>query len=98
MPQHPSIFSYINENGAIRVSGRKSPLYLGGIAFDENDITVMTTVVNEVCSEYAAWNTPEQREFIAWLVVRLSRNGIGDRTHLKSAVVQSLLPKSLLCS
>ena len=95
MPQHPLHFSIERIKEPYSLAGGQA-LALGGVAFNEAELTAMTAVVNDVCVEYAGWNTPEQREFIAWLVVRLSRNGVNDPAQVKAAVVDSLIPKGRL--
>ena len=63
---------------------------MGGIAFDEAELTAMRSVLDEVCMEVAPEGGPEEREFIAWLIVRLHRTGAADVARLKSAALAAL--------
>lgn len=63
---------------------------LDGAAFDEAGLKAMRRALDDVCSEVAPRAEPAEREFIAWLIVRLSCRGVKDCTRLKSAALAAL--------
>lgn len=63
---------------------------LDGASFDEAGLKAMRCALDDVCSEVAPRAEPAEREFIAWLIVRLSCRGVKDCTRLKSAALAAL--------
>lgn len=69
---------------------------MGGVAFNEAELIAMRSVLDEVCTEVAPDGRPEEREFIAWLIVRLYRTGAADVARLKCAALTALrMPNAL---
>lgn len=66
------------------------PMSVAGLTFDETELRAMTRIVDEVCTEISKQESPEEREFVAWLVVRLAHRGINDVEKLKSAALHAL--------
>ncbi len=63
---------------------------IDGAAFDEAGLKAMRRVLDDVCSEVAPKAAPAEREFIAWLIVRLSCRGLNDCKRLKTAALAAL--------
>lgn len=63
---------------------------IDGAAFDETGLKAMCCALDDVCNEVSPRAAPAEREFIAWLIVRLSCNGLRDRDLLKSAAIAAL--------
>lgn len=63
---------------------------IDGAAFDEAGLKAMRSALDDVCREVARSAAPVEREFIAWLIVRLSCRGVQDGKRLKSAALTAL--------
>lgn len=63
---------------------------IDGAAFDEAGLKAMRCALDDVCNEVSPSAAPAEREFIAWLIVRLSCNGLRDGVRLKSAAIAAL--------
>lgn len=63
---------------------------IDGAAFDEAGLKAMRCALDDVCREVAPSAEPAEREFIAWLIVRLSCRGLKDGKRLKSAALTAL--------
>ena len=63
---------------------------IDGVAFDEAGLQTMRRALDDVCREVAPGAAPAEREFIAWLIVRLSCRGVKDGKRLKSAALTAL--------
>jgi hypothetical protein len=93
MPHQPSIPSNHTSSGTTfwSVSNDDSGLSgLDGAAFDEAGLKTMQRALNDVCTEVAPNAAPAEREFIAWLIVRLFCRGVKDDSLLKSAALAAL--------
>lgn len=93
MPPHLSFLTASSRDIRLRGSAFSQALAVGCVAFNEAELAAMTLVVDEVCAEIPGRNRPQEREFVAWLVVRLSRNGICDPARVKAATLEAMRPR-----
>jgi hypothetical protein len=93
MAQHLSTTLQPASDGATgwHVGRYASELYsIDGAAFDEAGLKAMRCAFDDVCREVAPRAAPAEREFIAWLIVRLSCRGLNDGQRLKAAALTAL--------
>lgn len=95
MPKHPSRPSSAGTTYWPEARAHDGFDSLDGAAFDEAGLQTMKRALDDVCNEVAPRASPAEREFIAWLIVRLSCRGVKENGRLKNAAVAALRWRSV---
>lgn len=90
MAQHARIETHPSGAQLSHFAPLAASVTVGGAAFNEAELSAMTAILDEVCFELSKPASPQEREFVAWLVVRLSRNGVCDPDKVKQAVLEAM--------
>lgn len=63
---------------------------VGGACFNDRDLLAMRTALNDVCAAVSPRAGSQEREFIAWLIVRLACNGTRNSHEVAKAALYVL--------